>query len=48
MNLRYLLSFMRILKIPGLFPILRDWQALVRMHCVLSASMHDRGMRRGI
>ena len=32
-----MLSFLRILQIPGLFPILKDWQALVRMHFIHAA-----------
>jgi 2-polyprenyl-3-methyl-5-hydroxy-6-metoxy-1,4-benzoquinol methylase len=37
LNLRYMLSFLRILKMPGLFPIMKDWQALVRMHFIFAA-----------
>jgi 4-hydroxy-2,2'-bipyrrole-5-carbaldehyde O-methyltransferase len=37
LNWRYMLSFLRILRIPGLFPILKDWQALVRMHFIHAA-----------
>ncbi len=37
MNLRYTLSFLRILKIPGLYPVMRDWQASVRMHFIFAA-----------
>ena len=37
MKLRYTLSLLRILKIPGLFPIMKDWQAFVRMHFIFAA-----------
>ena len=37
MNLRYTLSFLRILKIPGLYPVMKDWQASVRMHFIFAA-----------
>ena len=37
MKLRYMVSLLRILKIPGLFLLLRDWQALVRMHFIFAA-----------
>jgi len=32
MNLRYTLSFLRILKIPGLYPHMKDWQASIRIN----------------
>jgi len=34
MKLRYLLTVLRTMKIPGLFPIMRDWRAYVRMHFI--------------
>jgi 4-hydroxy-2,2'-bipyrrole-5-carbaldehyde O-methyltransferase len=37
MNLRYTLSFLNTMKIPGLYPILKDWQAFVRMHFLFAA-----------
>ena len=37
MNLRYMFSLLRILKIPGLFPIIKDWQALLRLHFIFAA-----------
>lgn len=37
MNLRYILSFLSIMKIPGLYPIMKDWQAFIRMHFIFSA-----------
>ncbi len=37
MNLRYTLSFLRILKIPGLYPVMKDWQASVRIHFIFAA-----------
>lgn len=37
MNFRYTLAFLRILKMPGLFPIMKDWQALLRIHFIFAA-----------
>lgn len=37
MNLRYLLSFLRISKTPGLYPIIKDWQAFIRMQFIHAA-----------
>jgi SAM-dependent methyltransferase len=37
MNLRYTLSFLRIMKTPGLFPVMKDWQAFIRMHFIYAA-----------
>jgi 4-hydroxy-2,2'-bipyrrole-5-carbaldehyde O-methyltransferase len=37
LNLRSLFSFLRIMKMPGLFPIIKDWQALVRIHFLYAA-----------
>ena len=37
MNLRYILSFLRIMKIRGLFPIMQDWQGFIRMHFMYAA-----------
>jgi cyclopropane fatty-acyl-phospholipid synthase-like methyltransferase len=37
MNLRYTLSFLSIMKIPGLYPVLKDWQAFVRMNFLFAA-----------
>lgn len=37
MNVRYMLHFLRILKIPGLLSIMQDWQGLVRMHFLYAA-----------
>ncbi len=37
MNLRYILSFLRIMKIPGLYPVMKDWQAFIRMHFIFAA-----------
>lgn len=34
MKLRYLLAILRTMNTPGLFPIMRDWQAYVRMHFI--------------
>ena len=37
MTLLSILSFLRIMKMPGLFPILKDWQALIRIHFLYAA-----------
>lgn len=37
MNLKYLITVLRTMKIPGLFPLMRDWQAFVRMHFIFAA-----------
>jgi len=46
LNLRYTLSFLRILKVPGLFPIMKDCQALVRMHFILAA--YESGLLKAL
>ena len=30
MNPRYTLSFLHLFKIPGMLPIMKDWQAFIR------------------
>ncbi|MBI5583943.1 MAG: methyltransferase domain-containing protein [Deltaproteobacteria bacterium] len=37
MRLKYVLSLLRIMKIPGFFPLMKDWQALVRLHFIYAA-----------
>lgn len=37
MKLKYLLTVLRTMKMPGLFPIMKDWQSLVRMHFIYSS-----------
>ncbi len=37
MNIRYTLSFLRMMKRPGLLPIMKDWQASIRMHFIFAA-----------
>ena len=37
MNFKYLVTVLRTMKIPGLFQIMRDWQAFVRMHFIFAA-----------
>lgn len=37
MKLRYLVSALRIMKVPGLFQIIKDWQGFVRMHFLHAA-----------
>jgi SAM-dependent methyltransferase len=46
LHLRYLFSFLRILKMPGLFPIIKDWQALVRMHFIFAA--YESGLLKAL
>jgi cyclopropane fatty-acyl-phospholipid synthase-like methyltransferase len=41
-----MLSFLRILKIPGLFPIMKDWQIFVRMHFVFAA--YESGLLKAL
>jgi hypothetical protein len=42
MKYKYLIAVLRTMKIPGLFPIMRDWQAHVRMHFI------NAGLESGI
>lgn len=37
MNIRYLLSAWRTIKIPGLLPVMRDWLAFLRIHFLYAA-----------
>ena len=37
MNLKYLITVLRTMKLPGLFPLMKDWQAFVRMHFIFAA-----------
>ena len=37
MKPKYLFSFYRTVRIPGLFPIMRDWKGLLRLHFLYSA-----------
>lgn len=37
MNIRYMFSFMRVLKMPGLFPVMKDWRAFIRMNFLYAA-----------
>ena len=37
MNFKCLITVLRTMKIPGLFSIIRDWQAFVRMHFIFAA-----------
>jgi 2-polyprenyl-3-methyl-5-hydroxy-6-metoxy-1,4-benzoquinol methylase len=46
MNLRYTLSFLRIMKIPGLYAIMTDWQAFIRMHFINAA--YESGLLRAL
>jgi hypothetical protein len=41
-----MLSFLRILKMAGLFPIMKDWQALVRMHFIFAA--YESGLLKAL
>jgi len=46
MNLKYTLSFLRIMKMPGLYPIMKDWQAFIRMHFIFSA--YESGLLKAL
>lgn len=46
MNLRYALSFLRILKISGLYPLMKDWQASVRVHFIFAA--YESGLLKAL
>ena len=46
MNIRYTLSFLRILKIPGLFPLMKDWQASVRINFIFAA--YESGLLKAL
>lgn len=46
MNVRCMLYFLRILKIPGLLSIMQDWQGLVRMHFLYAA--YDSGLLQAL
>jgi 4-hydroxy-2,2'-bipyrrole-5-carbaldehyde O-methyltransferase len=37
MKIKCVLSLLRTLKIPGFFPLMKDWQALVRLHFIYAA-----------
>lgn len=37
MNFRYALSFLRLLRIPGMLSVMRDWQGFLRMHFLFAA-----------
>jgi len=42
MNIRYALSFLRLLRIPGMLSVMRDWQGFLRMHFLFAA--YESGM----
>lgn len=42
MKFKYLITVLRTMKIPGLFPIMRDWQSFLRMHFIYAA--HESGL----
>lgn len=46
MDLRYTLAFLRIMKTPGLYPIMKDWQAFIRMHFIHAA--YDVGLLQAL
>ena len=46
MNLRYIISLLRIMRIPGLYPIMKDWQAFIRMHFIFSA--YESGLLKAL
>jgi hypothetical protein len=37
LKIKYILSLLRTLKIPGFFPLMKDWQALVRLPFIYAA-----------
>ena len=37
MKFKYLITVLRTMKIPGLFPIIKDWQSFLRMHFIYAA-----------
>ena len=37
MKLKYIVSLLRTMKIPGFLPLMRDWQAFLRMHFIYAA-----------
>jgi hypothetical protein len=45
-NLRYTLSFLRILKKPGLYPLMKDWQAFVRINFIFAA--YESGLLKAL
>ena len=46
LNLRNIISFLRIMKMPGLFPIIKDWQALIRIHFIFAA--YESGLLKAL
>ena len=46
MNLGYTLSFLRILKIPSLYALMKDWQASVRIHFIFAA--YESGLLKSL
>ena len=46
MNLRYTFSFLRILKIPGLCPLMKDWQASIRINFIFAA--YESGLLKAL
>jgi len=37
MKFKYMIAVLRTMKIPGLFPIIKDWQSFLRMHFIYAA-----------
>ena len=46
MNFRYTFAFLRILKMPGLYPLMKDWQASIRMNFIFAA--HESGLLKAL
>jgi len=46
MNLRYKLSFLHLFKIPGMLPIIKDWQAFLRTLFIYAA--YESGLLRAL
>jgi 2-polyprenyl-3-methyl-5-hydroxy-6-metoxy-1,4-benzoquinol methylase len=46
LTLRNICSFLRIIKMPGLFPLIKDWQALIRFHFLFAA--YESGLLKAL
>lgn len=46
MNLRYTFSLLRILKISGLYPLMKDWQASIRINFIFAA--YESGLLKAL
>ncbi len=46
MKLRYTLSLLQILKIPGMYHLMKDWQASIRIHFIFAA--YESGLLKAL